>query len=284
MKKILFTLFILFQFSRTFGSIAVGIPNDKINIWRYWEKRDTGYQYKMIVFNISDSVLTFSLEQWNANGAGKNEIVINKILIDKNEYKIFDMLFDADNCFSFYINKSHIGNLCTHSYPGNISRDKFISDEGLNGMACGFWVSKNNLFTDSEAMDTLILHINYKPLARVPNDGVFTLDLKPYMNYKYFTARINNSKAGSSNIKGDYKIELPYYSEYNEQTLKDIKSNEETDIQIIYSVKVPDKLFIGLGCYSKINVLEKEIINKQIYYRKNQHRNSSVELPVMVQK
>lgn len=285
MKQALFLLPILFYFSQSFGStIAVGIVSDKIDIWRYWEKADTGYQYKMIVFNISDSAVTFSLEQWTPFVSEKHQVLISKILIDKSEYKIYDIPFNSRKCFSFYVNDSHIGNLCmeAYSYPVNISQDKFISDEGLNGRDCGFWVSKNNLFTKSNVKDTLMLHIYYDPKARLEYDGTLKLEIKPSMDYQYFTATINDTASGTFNIKGKYKIELPYNAEYNEETHKEINSNKKTDIQIVYSVKVLNKFFIGLDCKKWIDFVEKYIVNNKPFYRRNQHYEVS-ELPVFVQ-
>lgn len=174
----------------------------------------------------------------------------------------------------------------TYSYTLNIFQSKFISDEGLNGRGCGFWVSKNKLFTDNNATDTLTLHIYYDPKARLENDGTFKLQIKPSMNYTSFTGKINNTQTGAFNERGEFKIELPYRAEYITETHKEIASNQKADIQIIYSVKVSGKFFLGLYSYSEIETLEKHFISKEkpFFYRMESHGNDMAELPVIVRR
>jgi len=62
--RVFLTISFLFVLFDTYSSqIPSGINTKDINIWRYWEKTDTGYKYKMIVFNTSDSTIVFTLRQ-----------------------------------------------------------------------------------------------------------------------------------------------------------------------------------------------------------------------------
>lgn len=270
----------LFYFSRVPASIGVGIVSDHINVWRYWEKTDTGYQYKMIIFNISDSAVTFKLEQRVINDATKKKMWIPEITINKSAYKIYDVPFLPDEYLSFYANDIYLGILPMEnfSYPVNTFQTKFISDEGLNGSSCGCWVTKNNLFSDKNSTDTIVLHLNYVPKVNLDKSGVYKLELKPSREYESFSVRINSSPAGAFNVKGHYKIELPYQaSEYVMKGNKYNDSNPETDIEIIYSVKLSGKMLLGLEFYSKIVAPDEKMVHEVKYYR-----TGAGELPVMI--
>lgn|GEM_PF-5957388 len=274
-------LFLLLScFFLTYASIGVGIISDRINIWRYWEKIGNDYQYKIIIFNISDSTISFKMEQEDLKDSTKKKMRIPEVTINKSEYKIYDLDFFPGEYFSFYVNGVYAGLLpmSNQLFPGNNLTKKFISNEGLNGRHCGCWLTKNNLFAADKSIDTLTLHVNYNPKSNVTETGALTLELSPSRDYENFSVIINNSAAGAFNIKGHYQIELPYHaSEYIMKGNKFSDPNPQTDIQVIYSVKLLNKIFLGLNYYSRIEVPDE----KMVHHVKTPI-SEAAELPVFV--
>ena len=290
--RILLTISLLFLLINAYSSqIPGGIWTKDITVWRYWEKTETGYKYKMIVFNNSDRTINFSLKQAVYLGnhmildTTKNKIFAGPKKIKKYKYIIIDLPSSTEyqEFMDFILNEKRAGTLGLNKIqpPKNLPSGRYCSNEGLNGREGLFWISKNNLATKPNQIDSMVLHINYQERPYYGDDGIHLFIIRPLQNINFFNATLNSNDIGSFNDKQEYIFELPYLSEYDEVNKKFLLQNIKTDIIITYVATNPYQFLLGLNISSGINLRKGKTLEE---LRKKMYPSSRFDLPIIVLK
>ncbi len=257
----------LFTFLEAFcGQIPVGLYTYHINVWRYWEKTNTGYKNKMIVFNTSDSILEFSLHQVIYLGTTmnvdttKNNVFIKATKIDKYKYAIFDLppSTEREEYMQFNVNHKSVGILGHNNIepPKGLPNGRYSSNEGLNAKEITFWISKNNLITKNNQTDTIILHFNYFERPIYDKDGILFLIFKPYLNFRQFEVTLNGKNIGDFNVYNEYALEIPIYSEVDDKY--------KMEIMVIYKATKTKELSLGLSSSIGTSLLKEGQTKKEL--------------------
>lgn len=246
-------------------SVGLGFETDKISVWRYWEKSELGFKYKILVFNVSDNTLEFKLQQEVLVGFNmkkdttQTKIIVNNTMIGSLDYIIFEIdgeLTDTNNennsekIFIYYLNGKSVG--ATESEyecpPLELQSYKFISYSGLNSPTGSFWMAKNNLFSTDNQLDSILLIYRYIGNPFTKQKEQYCLSLQPTNNFLTFEVLTNGIQKGYYDNFNYFEINVPNSSEISDETT--------TQIKIYYKAIKKSKTYLGLLCRTRI------IINK----------------------
>ncbi len=261
-KLLLVTLISVNPTTFVFGtSIGLGFKTDKISVWRYWEKTEHGFKNKILVFNVSDNTLEFMLQQDVLVGfdmkkdTSQTKIIVNNTMIESLDYIIFEIdseLTDmnnennSDKIFIYYLNGKSVG-ASESEYecpPLQLQSYKYISCSGLNSSTGSFWMAKNNLFSNDNLLDSILLIYRYIGNPFTKQNEQYCLILQPTNNFLTFEVLTNGIQKGYYNNFNYYEIRIPNATEISDETT--------TQIKICFKALKKAKTYLGVSCSTRI--------------------------------
>jgi len=233
------------------SQVAVGLSSDKIVSWRYWDKSDVPYSYKMI--NITDEPVIISMQEGHYEDYNHFKIdssILSDIIISPRAHLIFnlDMECKRSHYLSFQVNGDHIGLLGMDTkYPPYLFNSmKYCSMEGVNGRSFGgvFWISKNEVISKSPN-DSIMFHFYYHERGMADEDGICFLQFS--VRNKLDTLKFVKETVTVNYIDSidSYNLLVPFSAESWGKT------NEPFDVKFVYNISDDvnglTKIPIGVG-------------------------------------
>jgi len=255
MKKILLTfIFISIISIVQASSIGIGFPTKDIATWRYLERTQTGYEFKILIINISDSIVNVDIKlKERLYRKSKPDTTLIKtiadnirienlkhtiITVDKELYENIEN--STDRHLSYYVNGKSAGvtNIRFQIPPTELDAYKYLSTSGINSSSDHFWIARNTLFSLENQADSVLLYLENDEKPIIEDQKEIRISLHPSFNFLEFTIITNGMQKGEFNNYGKFIIEIPSSSE--------VIPNTTTKILINYTAVKKEKLFLGL--------------------------------------
>ena len=302
MRTILIILFIVNLLPKVYSDqVGGGFITRDIKVWRYWQNNGNEFEYKIIVFNVSNSSIQFSAQQRVYTGSHfKVDTTYKKyyfkdIFIDTASYVILDHPQNEvkDEHIAFIINGETVGlfELKDKKPPIELAMFNFISDAGLNGSFSPFWIAKKTLFSKSKEEDSLLLFrkpsydsIDRSEIEKIsgiqlfnhdyyfdPNEEL-TFKLQPSNNVKQIKVTARNRNRNNYNLLNELVFKIPLSAKHD--------SSFQKLISISYKIEKKAKYYIGMhsSFYFSFNKLDKNNVS-----RSETAMNGYILLPILVE-
>ena len=186
MKRLfLLSVFITISLGSYGTLVGVGMETDDIKVWRYFERSGSGYNYRMVIFNSLDTIVSIDVinhhkvykrfHEVDSSGISTwwtfQDTVIRTTIyqrtITAGSYQVFDLdaFSESNDYLEFELNGKRVGLLVMQLWheppPQNlVSKFRFVSPELMQGSRNQFiWVCKNQLVMENVS-DTVLFFID----------------------------------------------------------------------------------------------------------------------------
>lgn len=265
MKRAVILVLLTHIFLMAWGyQVGVGFSANEVSIWRFWEKTADGFDYKILVINLTNEEIEFQIQRKVKRGKhfkldSTQTIVLTNTLIDSLDFTIIkvDTTYiepsgsnNEERIFSYLVNGKNVGGTSNEfpKPPEGLELYKYVSPVGLNGAAKMYWIAKNNLFTEENSLDSIVMrymHIG-NPIAREKEE--YFISLQPVSNLYFFEISTNGIQKGYYDYYNFFKIKIPNSTE--------IDSSHTSQIVINYKAVKNSSIFLGITCRTGININE----------------------------